>query len=67
MTAPDVPLEDRIFVSAKEAAQMLAITPWSVYALLDSGELEGRYFGRRRLVVRESVQKFAASLPGTAA
>ncbi|WP_370291536.1 helix-turn-helix domain-containing protein [Nocardioides sp.] len=66
MTA-DVPFEDRIFISAAEAAAVLNITTWSIYRLLDSGEIESRYFGRRRLVVRESVQRFAASLPDTAA
>lgn len=66
MTTPEVPLADRIFVSAQEAAAMLAITTWSVYRLCDDGQLESRYFGRRRLIVRESVQRFADSLPETA-
>lgn len=52
-----------IFVSVKQAAQMLAISPWSCYQLLDSQAIESRYQGRRRLVSVESLRKYAADLP----
>lgn len=52
-----------IFVSVKEAARMLSLTPWSVYQLLDAGEIESRYHGKRRLVVMTSLEAYAANLP----
>lgn len=52
-----------IFVSVKQAAQMLAISPWSCYQLLDAQAIESRYHGRRRLVSVESLRAYAASLP----
>jgi hypothetical protein len=56
--------EDRIFVSVKEAANMLGgITPWQVYRLLDAQEIESRYIGKRRMVVLESLREYAANLP----
>lgn len=51
-----------IFVSVKQAAQMLAISPWSCYQLLDSQAIESRYHGRRRLVSVESLRQYADSL-----
>jgi hypothetical protein len=52
-------------VSVKQAAEMLNVTPWSVYELLKDPActLDARYFGKRRLVSLDSVRKFAASLP----
>lgn len=57
-----------IFVSVKQAAQMLGISTWSCYQLLDANEkrpaqIESRYHGRRRLVSVESLRKYADSLP----
>jgi excisionase family DNA binding protein len=52
-----------IFVSVKQAAQMLNLTTWSVYKLLDDQAIESRYHGRRRLVSVESVHAYAESLP----
>jgi excisionase family DNA binding protein len=52
-----------IFVSAKEAARLLNLTTWSVYKLLNEGQIESKYHGKRRLVVLESVQEYAKSLP----
>ena len=52
-----------IFVSVKQAAQMLNLTTWSVYKLLDEQAIESRYHGRRRLVSVESVRAYAENLP----
>jgi len=55
-----------IFVSVKQAAAMLNLTPWSIYQLLNRGDLEARYHGKRRLIVAESVHRYAESLPSEA-
>lgn len=54
-----------IFVSVKEAAKALGISPWVCYQLLDDEDcaLESRYQGRRRLVRVESIRRYADSLP----
>lgn len=52
-----------IFVSVKQAAQALGISPWTCYQLLDAGEIESRYQGRRRLVVVQSLHDYASGLP----
>lgn len=54
---------EAIFVSVKQAADMLALSPWSTYQLLDSGAIESRYHGRRRLVSVKSLKQYAANLP----
>ena len=48
-----------------EAADMLRLSRWSVYALCDSGELESHYIGRRRYVKAASLAAFVAGLPNT--
>jgi excisionase family DNA binding protein len=52
-----------IFVSVKEAAQMLSLTPWSVYKLLDEQKIRSQYAGRKRLVRVDSLNEYADSLP----
>ena len=52
-----------IFVSVKQAATMLGISPWSCYQLLDSDKIDSRYHGRRRLVSVESLRHYAENLP----
>ncbi len=54
-----------ITVSVKDAAQMLGISPWSMYKLLDDGAVESRYHGRRRLVPVKSLAAYAETLPTT--
>lgn len=56
-----------IFVSVKQAAKVLNITPWSVYRLLDDQAIESAYHGKRRLVRVESLKSYADSLPRTRA
>ena len=52
-----------VLVSVKQAAQMLGISPWSCYQLLDEGAIVSRYIGRRRLVEVESLRAYAQALP----
>ena len=52
-----------IFISVKQAAQMLGISSWTCYQLLDQQAIESRYQGRRRLVDVESLKKYAKGLP----
>jgi hypothetical protein len=54
---------DPIFVSVKQAAAALNISPWVCYQLLDQKKIASRYQGRRRLVVVDSLREYAASLP----
>lgn len=54
---------EAIFVSVQAAAQMLSISRWSCYQLLDQQAIESRYHGRRRLVLVDSLRKYAANLP----
>lgn len=56
---------DPIFVSVKDAARMLACSPWTVYQLLDSGAIASRYHGRSRRVVLASLREYAEQLPAT--
>lgn len=52
-----------IFVSVKEAARVLGISPWVCYQLLNEQKIESRYQGRRRLVSVVSMREYAKSLP----
>lgn len=54
-----------IYVSVKEAATMLSISPWSCYQLLDAQAIDSRYHGRRRLVSVTSLRAYAEGLPRT--
>lgn len=54
---------DPIFVSVKEAAKALAISPWAMYQLCEKQEIASQYQGRRRLVVVKSLREYAANLP----
>jgi excisionase family DNA binding protein len=52
-----------IFVSVKQAAQALGISPWTCYQLLDDKKIVSRYHGRRRLVDVASLREYARNLP----
>lgn len=65
-TTNEVSGPDPIFVSVKEAARLLGLTPWSVYQLCNSGVLaSGKDLtptgeeGKRRLVSMASVKEYA--------
>lgn len=53
---------DPIFVSVKQAAKALNISPWSCYKLLDEGAIASTSFGRRRLVSATSLREYADHL-----
>lgn len=55
--------DQRVFISVKEAARRLAISPWLVYQLCERGELASRYIGRRRVIEPEAVKAYAEGLP----
>lgn len=64
MSTHEPPAEqDAVFVSTKETARLLGLSRNHVYELLDRGDLESRYIGRRRLVVMSSLRSFIAGLP----
>lgn len=50
------------FVSALEAARFLGLSRSAVYVLMDSGVIDSRRVGRRRLVVLSSLNDYAATL-----
>jgi excisionase family DNA binding protein len=54
-----------IFVSVREAAQMLSLDTWTVYKLLNEQRIKSQYEGRRRLVNVQSLHDYADSLPTT--
>jgi hypothetical protein len=56
-------LVDPIFVSVKQAAHMLAVSPWTCYQLLEAQTIASQYQGRRRLVLLSSLREYAANLP----
>lgn len=62
---PQVGSIDPIFISVKQAAEALGVSTWQLYQTLndENPPIESRYFGRRRLVVVESLRRYAASLP----
>lgn len=55
-------LEAPIFISVTQAAQLLGLSRWTVYKLLDSKAIAGTKHGDKRLVVRESVMAYADRL-----
>lgn len=59
----DTPSVEPIFVSVKDAAAILAISPWAVYKLLGDGEIDCQYHGSRRLVRLASLRSYADNLP----
>jgi len=50
-------------VSVQEAARLLSSGLTRTWSLVGDGTLEARRFGRRTLIVRESLDRFIANLP----
>lgn len=60
--------EDRpsTLMSVKMAAEDLGgVTTMYLYRLLEAGAIESRYIGKRRMVVRASLEEYIAGLPTT--
>jgi hypothetical protein len=55
---------DPLLVSIRDMEAMLGISRRKVYELLNSGDVECRYIGRRRLVLMASLREFVDGLPG---
>lgn len=58
-----IPRLEPIYVPAVEAAAALGVKRYRMYELLNSGDIEGRYDGTRRLVSVRSLREYAESLP----
>lgn len=54
---------DPISVSVQEAAKLANVSAWTIYQLLGSGAIEGRYLGRKRLVLFASLKSYIEGLP----
>jgi excisionase family DNA binding protein len=54
-----------LLISVKETAIILGLSRNHTYALLDLGVIDSRYIGRRRLVLKSSLDEFVAHLPRT--
>jgi hypothetical protein len=52
-----------LFYSVKDAADMLAVSPWAIKDYLRRDLLEGRKAGRRTLVTAASLHARAAQFP----
>ena len=57
-----LPVEDRLAVSVKEAAQIIGIGRTRLYELLNSGELPSIRIGFRRLIKIEALRDFLGRL-----
>jgi hypothetical protein len=53
----------RLLWPIRDVAAALGCSAWQVYALCNSGALESKYLGRRRLVTDESLRAYVAGLP----
>ena len=48
---------EKLLVSILEAADVLSVGRTTVYELMDTGQLETRKLGRRRLITAESLRR----------
>lgn len=56
-----------LFLSIKDAAQVLGVSAWTVRRLMDEKTIAETWIGQRRLVVLKSLEEYAASLTGETA
>lgn len=54
------PPEPAALVDLATAARLLNVSRTTLYQLMDSGELASRHVGRRRLVARAALERYAA-------
>lgn len=62
-TTADPPAGRVISVSVEQMAEAIGISRKHAYRLLNSGAIESRYLGRRRLVSWTSLNDYMESLP----
>lgn len=60
MTVEQIPFWDRLTCSVDEACTVTSLGRSSVIKMMDSGKLETRKIGRRRLVLIRSLQALVA-------
>lgn len=53
----------QVFLSVKEVAAMLDLTPWSVYQMCSAGVIDSRLQGKRRSVFVTAVRDYIKALP----
>ena len=58
---------EKFFLSVREAAELLGITPKAAWRRIERGELPHRRWGRRVLISTTELSAFMASLPGRSA
>jgi excisionase family DNA binding protein len=56
------PTADALFCTVRDAQTVLGLSKPTVHRLISSGQLTGVKVGRRRLIVRESLDALAARL-----
>lgn len=59
------PPPEPLLISVQEAAALLGISRNYMYGLLDEQLIECRYMGRRRLVLKTSLEDYVEHLPRT--
>lgn len=62
LTDDESPAQMPLFISAKEAARLLALSRSRVYELMDEGVIDSFRLGRRRVIPVNAVHEFADRL-----
>lgn len=57
----------RDLLTVKQIADRLSLSIWTVYTLMDDGQLRSVYQGRRRYATPEAIEDYIASLSPTPA
>jgi excisionase family DNA binding protein len=52
-----------LLLSRQDAARALGISMTEIDRLLSTGELRGKQYGRRRLILFESIQQYVEGMP----
>jgi excisionase family DNA binding protein len=55
---------ERLFYSREEMAEMFALSPYTIARDCRSGRIQSKKFGRRVLIPRTEVLRFAAEIMG---
>lgn len=50
-------------VTVKQAAELIGVSTWQIYQLLGQDKIEGRYLGRKRLIMYASLKSYVEALP----